>query len=262
MQPNLFGEVESPGSAGSFVYVFEHTDTRQLKIGFTNNLKERQRQLQTASPGRLRLIASRCGSIEDERELHIACASDRTRANGEWFRPNIRTLFRLVRYFRETETQRIFLDWVSHPSHQKQAMVRGLADNDEERALLDLVYENQRNVHTAGAILKLIDGMFGIQRSDDDDIKDALKELHTLCQGQLLQILQQRINDPVEADPDGYQTALRLQQVFGGQGEISLGPIESTPIRLADGRTGILTGRWWSLNGRRMAQDCGAEWIP
>lgn len=65
------------------VYLILNKATRACKIGYTNNVKRRVRQLQTGSSEKLELMTSIEGSLVDEKELHRFF--NEYRITGEWF---------------------------------------------------------------------------------------------------------------------------------------------------------------------------------
>jgi hypothetical protein len=67
---------------GRVVYFLESNGA--VKIGWTEHLEGRMRDLQSCNPVRLRLLAVAKGGLRLERVLHRALASSRIR--GEWFR--------------------------------------------------------------------------------------------------------------------------------------------------------------------------------
>ena len=58
-------------------------DNRFVKIGYTDNLVDRMKSLQTASPKTLKVKALLDGGCKTEAELHRMFAQ--ARARGEWF---------------------------------------------------------------------------------------------------------------------------------------------------------------------------------
>lgn len=91
--PNIIPSDKNPfdGSATStrvqsgFVYFIQSGDEPFVKIGTTHSVVGRVEQLQTASPHRLKLLAT-CGASEHpEHKLHAKFAAHRVRADGEWF---------------------------------------------------------------------------------------------------------------------------------------------------------------------------------
>lgn len=66
-------------------HVYFITNDRAIKIGWSGSPTVRKRDLQVASPGRLRIIATFPGTPDDEKDVHRAFAHLRMR--GEWFRP-------------------------------------------------------------------------------------------------------------------------------------------------------------------------------
>lgn len=64
--------------------VYFADDGQFIKIGFTKNTKGRASQLQTGSSRNVHIIATRSGTMQDERKLHRQFAHLRHR--GEWFR--------------------------------------------------------------------------------------------------------------------------------------------------------------------------------
>jgi hypothetical protein len=79
-------------SARGFVYVIKAGEN--VKIGFSKDVEQRQRQLQTFFPFALELLLSMRGSVLTERQLHhrFKCS----RVTGEWFRltPDIEAFVR------------------------------------------------------------------------------------------------------------------------------------------------------------------------
>lgn len=67
----------------SYVYLIHAEGTKRYKIGFSNDVPQRMRELQTSSPVDLSLIMARCGSREMEKRLHARFAE--FRKCGEWF---------------------------------------------------------------------------------------------------------------------------------------------------------------------------------
>lgn len=65
-----------------FIY-FIGADSGPVKIGYSVNPKVRMRQLQAASPRRLKILAQVIGEPEDERAYHARFAAHRL--HGEWF---------------------------------------------------------------------------------------------------------------------------------------------------------------------------------
>jgi hypothetical protein len=59
-------------------------DKQYVKIGCTDNLDRRIKELQTATPNKLKLLLVMEGSFDTESTLHFLFASYRYR--GEWFR--------------------------------------------------------------------------------------------------------------------------------------------------------------------------------
>src|SRR5688572_19771645 len=71
--------------APDVIYFIEAVGAGLVKIGFTErDVQDRLRELQTASPHRLKLVASISGDINDESALHKSFAH--LRQVGEWFR--------------------------------------------------------------------------------------------------------------------------------------------------------------------------------
>jgi hypothetical protein len=67
-----------------YVYFITTAEADRVKIGFTSNSPaSRLRELQTGSPFELCIIATECGSLAREQELHRRFAEHRL--HGEWF---------------------------------------------------------------------------------------------------------------------------------------------------------------------------------
>lgn len=72
------------GEAPGWIYFIACTETKRLKIGFTNSsVEKRMRGLQTGAAGELRLIAKHPGTRDSERNLHARFGDQRL--HGEWF---------------------------------------------------------------------------------------------------------------------------------------------------------------------------------
>jgi hypothetical protein len=69
------------------IYFLEAVGVGHIKIGYTFDKADRRvKELQTASPVPLRLLACMTGTADDEEALHERFAADRL--CGEWFKPN------------------------------------------------------------------------------------------------------------------------------------------------------------------------------
>lgn len=71
---------------GSWAYYLQRGDDGPIKIGTSNAPFSRMREMQTACPERLRMLAIERGSRFYEKTMHDAFA--RFRIAGEWFRPD------------------------------------------------------------------------------------------------------------------------------------------------------------------------------
>jgi len=67
-----------------WVYLIGTPEVQKVKIGFSGNPKQRLRDLSTASPLELRILAQWRGTIQDEKTLHWLMKAHRS--HGEWFR--------------------------------------------------------------------------------------------------------------------------------------------------------------------------------
>lgn len=67
-----------------YVYFIQIGDSGDIKIGYTNNIKKRLKELQTGSPKKLKLLGYIDGGRTKEQELHSQFKQ--YRVNGEWFR--------------------------------------------------------------------------------------------------------------------------------------------------------------------------------
>ena len=76
-----FGAPEPSGA--SVVYFVQAATGGPIKIGTSANVAARVAALQTASPTRLRVLATAPGGVALERALHVAFAAERL--EGEWF---------------------------------------------------------------------------------------------------------------------------------------------------------------------------------
>jgi len=69
-----------------YVYFLESADTGLIKIGFSTNVEQRARAIESMGGSAVRLLATKPGTFKTERRLHRRFAAWRTR--GEWFEPN------------------------------------------------------------------------------------------------------------------------------------------------------------------------------
>ena len=65
------------------IYFIQEASTHHIKIGVSANPLKRLKDLQTAHPAKLRLLAVMDGAQREERALHKKFEN----ANGEWFKP-------------------------------------------------------------------------------------------------------------------------------------------------------------------------------
>lgn len=68
-----------------FIYFIQGIDGGPVKIGWTQDLDKRKRQLQVGSPVRLSIVAKIPGTKEDELKLHSRFGG--INSHGEWFYP-------------------------------------------------------------------------------------------------------------------------------------------------------------------------------
>jgi hypothetical protein len=68
------------------VYFFQNRQTKEIKIGYSDDVEQRIKTLQTGSNARLVLLGTTLGDLEMERNLHLVFAEHRTW--GEWFSPD------------------------------------------------------------------------------------------------------------------------------------------------------------------------------
>lgn len=90
---NLSAHVDS----GDVYAVGTEADPLLVKVGFSQNTRERLRILQTGSPHVLDVLASFPGSIGDERAIHASLSA--ARVSGEWFRLHPEDKADLIRAF-------------------------------------------------------------------------------------------------------------------------------------------------------------------
>jgi hypothetical protein len=69
----------------TFVYFIQEGDEGPIKIGFSRNVQERIKALQTGHAQPLRLLHAMRGTLDDEQRLHRRFA--RLRIQNEWFAP-------------------------------------------------------------------------------------------------------------------------------------------------------------------------------
>jgi hypothetical protein len=69
-----------------FVYAIEAVTLRSIKIGYSNDVESRLRNLQVGSPDKLEIIAAWPGIPDDEYRIHKFLKA--WRKHGEWFDPS------------------------------------------------------------------------------------------------------------------------------------------------------------------------------
>jgi hypothetical protein len=72
-------------SIGQEIYFIQQGKNGPIKIGFTDNIEKRLKELQTANPYKLNLLLCINGNLKSEKELHKRF--EQHRLNGEWFEP-------------------------------------------------------------------------------------------------------------------------------------------------------------------------------
>jgi hypothetical protein len=70
---------------GRDLYIIQQAHTGNIKVGRSNDVHRRLRNLQTGSPYRLRLILHVEHEGKREREIHQRMHGRGTRRGGEWF---------------------------------------------------------------------------------------------------------------------------------------------------------------------------------
>jgi hypothetical protein len=80
------GKTNAPRVMARFGWIYFVSCSRldfPVKIGWATDVKLRLQALQCAMPYRVQLLAAMRGTLEDERQLHVAFKA--TRLEGEWF---------------------------------------------------------------------------------------------------------------------------------------------------------------------------------
>lgn len=77
------GSASRDGTPVGTIYFVRASNTTRVKIGWASDLKRRLSELQTASPFKLKLLASFAGTMGDEQQLHLRFREDRL--HREWF---------------------------------------------------------------------------------------------------------------------------------------------------------------------------------
>jgi hypothetical protein len=77
---------EEAAASAIKAFVYFISDGEFVKIGYSADWRARLKALQTSNPRELCAAAVIAGTIADERALHRRFASDRLRADNEWFR--------------------------------------------------------------------------------------------------------------------------------------------------------------------------------
>ena len=70
----------------SMIYFIQNTETKHIKIGYSDNVRNRLSDLQISSPHELTILTICEGGIELEKELHNKFNDYYVR--GEWFNPS------------------------------------------------------------------------------------------------------------------------------------------------------------------------------
>ena len=70
----------------SMIYFIQNTETKHIKIGYSNNVRKRLSEIQTTSPYELAILTICEGGIEVEKELHDKF--NKSYIRGEWFSPS------------------------------------------------------------------------------------------------------------------------------------------------------------------------------
>jgi DNA-binding XRE family transcriptional regulator len=80
------------------IYFIQNTETKHIKIGYSDNVRSRLSDLQISSPHELAILTICEGGIEVEKELHDKFNDHYVR--GEWFNPSEE----LISYINEFKT--------------------------------------------------------------------------------------------------------------------------------------------------------------
>lgn len=110
------------------IYFIRGQRSGMVKIGSTENLKERLRALKVGSPERLEIMALMEGGAEEERRLHETFAE--CRSNGEWFHPRTELLAFI---------EKLSLNPRLHPAHARIAARRNRPHANDLRSRAELI---------------------------------------------------------------------------------------------------------------------------
>lgn len=92
---NTYQKPSKKGMSG-FIYFIQGISGGPIKIGYTTDLENRLKTLQTGYPDRLEYLLAFPGSPEHEKALHKQFAQ--YRLNGEWFNPDPKVLERIKHF--------------------------------------------------------------------------------------------------------------------------------------------------------------------
>jgi len=83
---DLLADVDVPEAPNLYVYAIREQETGKLKLGISKNPHQRMKQLQTANPNRLELVAAipAPNRFKDESRMHHEASEHRI--HGEWFK--------------------------------------------------------------------------------------------------------------------------------------------------------------------------------
>lgn len=136
---NKIEDTDDDESKYSYVYFIKNMETKKVKIGLTDNIRQRVRDLKTAAGAKLVPLfafeySSRDQAKKAERELHEIFAKKRVSIDGiktEWFMPSVeKEAYALARMTELTESYFCGL----HEGGDKELLDKYF--NDERRRIL------------------------------------------------------------------------------------------------------------------------------
>lgn len=71
----------------NYIYIFITNESKKIKIGVTNNIESRLKNIQTGNPEIVEVyyFAERDDAYKIEKMLHRHFCKNKTTSNGEWF---------------------------------------------------------------------------------------------------------------------------------------------------------------------------------
>ena len=89
-------------------YIYFIYDKSNIKIGYTKDISQRRKTLQTSNPNKLIILGYICGEKSKEKELHKIFKEYKTL--NEWFYP----AQELIDYINKNNEMVVFIGWIDN----------------------------------------------------------------------------------------------------------------------------------------------------